>query len=598
MAIFGPDLSAPQLTEIKTPTEFQGESLKDPTPLKTAFSPVCIGALSSETPKAPLFEQLGTMKLAGQAMTRFATDVAKGLDAETSLTSLPSFRDLCRKTEKLKNLLGPAGPGQPRDQDSFQQAVRAFTHGVQDLNAAVGASDLSQTQVEQLSNAGPLDVAVQVADFIPFARAEIKKATAAPKLGSPEFQLEMDRITGTQLVTGTTLAVHGGGDAEMKALLRLIEGAEHKFTAQCLHYESDDVGWQIADALCKKAQEFDPTTGKNKVVTVAVDNHYYSDLTKTNDERGESLMDAFRRAGVNVVRTNADFGLFGVFGHSPLQRDHSKLYVADDQIALNGGFNVTHHNKEWNDVLVEVKGEIVDRYVKEFNRDLAKKGTVLESGQKHATNLWFDDGTPPTGFMRMLRTHPGSGKTEAIQDAYLLAIRGSEKEIWLENAYLTDPSIMDALCDAAKRGLDVNVMVPGDSAHKWAAAAGELHYKKLLEAGVKIREYNGMTHMKAATFDGRFALYGSGNLMPTLTQNQDELCTFSQDEKAARDLTAYMKQSVARSQPITLENLAEHTSHRAIQVGSAMLDNFLAYGPIGNPAGLLRRAFSQLRAAF
>ena len=97
---------------------------------------------------------------------------------------------------------------------------------------------------------------------------------------------------------------------------------------------------------------------------------------------------------------------------------------------------------------------------------------------------------------------------------YYVAIQSAAKTVHIQNAYfLPDPQLRGALVAAARRGVDVRVMVPGrDSNLAPVRMASRHHYGELLLGGVKIYEYNGtMMHNKTAVVDGVFATIGSIN---------------------------------------------------------------------------------------
>jgi cardiolipin synthase len=94
------------------------------------------------------------------------------------------------------------------------------------------------------------------------------------------------------------------------------------------------------------------------------------------------------------------------------------------------------------------------------------------------------------------------------------AISKSERHIYLTNAYFVpDPQLLNALTDAARRGVDVRLLLPGRSDAGLAFHAGRSHYSALLRAGVKVHERRGtMLHAKTATIDGVWSTVGSTNL--------------------------------------------------------------------------------------
>ena len=105
------------------------------------------------------------------------------------------------------------------------------------------------------------------------------------------------------------------------------------------------------------------------------------------------------------------------------------------------------------------------------------------------------------------------------------AISKSESHVYLTNAYFVpDPQLLDALTNAARRGVDVRLVLPGKSDASIPFHAGRSHYSTLLRAGVKIYERRGaMLHAKTATIDGVWSCVGSTNLDWRSFLHNDEL---------------------------------------------------------------------------
>ena len=137
---------------------------------------------------------------------------------------------------------------------------------------------------------------------------------------------------------------------------------------------------------------------------------------------------------------------------------------------------------------------------------------------------------------------------------YVVAIKSAEKSIHIQNAYFVpDPQIREALIDAAKRGVDVRIMVPGRHIDMpLVRMASRRHYGELLKAGVRILEYNRtMMHQKGAVIDGLFSTVGSINFDGrSLRANEEDSlafydrdfaarleATFVEDEKHCREVT-------------------------------------------------------------
>jgi cardiolipin synthase len=104
------------------------------------------------------------------------------------------------------------------------------------------------------------------------------------------------------------------------------------------------------------------------------------------------------------------------------------------------------------------------------------------------------------------------GESAKIREDYLREIASANRSLYIENPYVTDRRIIRALEAASQRGVDVRLVVPGKNNHAVVGLEMRAQYDRLIRAGVRIYEYDGMTHAKLAARDGAWASIGSSNL--------------------------------------------------------------------------------------
>jgi len=134
----------------------------------------------------------------------------------------------------------------------------------------------------------------------------------------------------------------------------------------------------------------------------------------------------------------------------------------------------------------------------------------------------------------------------------LSAIRNAEKNVWLSTAYFvpTDQEEED-LIDAARRGVDVRLLLPSDSDSKMALAIGRSHYGYLLEAGVKIFEIqNEVLHSKSASIDGVWTSIGSSNFDPRSVVYNDEVDALVLGSATAQDFQKMFESDMSKARQI------------------------------------------------
>jgi len=192
--------------------------------------------------------------------------------------------------------------------------------------------------------------------------------------------------------------------------------------------------------------------------------------------------------------------------------DHTKLFVFDRETALLGGMNIgREYFSEWRDLMVRIDGPVVGTLGHQFEKTWRKAGPAGDFSALRPKFLKHDplaavDDIP----IRVLRTDAARGE-HRILDAILLAVRAARSRIWIEMPYFSHDEIAQAVASAARRGVDVRVIIPsrGDSTimdvGNLATARG------LIGAGVQVYQYPRMTHLKAVVCDN-WATIGSANL--------------------------------------------------------------------------------------
>ncbi len=188
-------------------------------------------------------------------------------------------------------------------------------------------------------------------------------------------------------------------------------------------------------------------------------------------------------------------------------RDHRKLLVVDGNIAFVGGYNIGElYRTQWRDTHLRVRGPLAARLGQEFidfwNRQ-AKAGEripwTLRRGAQPRVHYRTND------VRRLLFP---------IRDMYVDAIERAEHSAWITTAYFIPGRLVRmALTNAARRGVDVQVLVPWTSNHVSADWMARGFFSSLMQAGVHIYAYqDAMNHAKTMTVDGTWSTVGTANL--------------------------------------------------------------------------------------
>ena len=193
--------------------------------------------------------------------------------------------------------------------------------------------------------------------------------------------------------------------------------------------------------------------------------------------------------------------------------DHTKVYLVDRELAYTGGMNIgEEYRYTWHDMMVALRGPVVGQLVKNFYEawsfngwggDFAAAYRQIFSKKQRKANRE----EPGMVDVRLLYTKPSQAE---IFFAQLEAIKRAKRRIYIENAYFSDDRIVGELIKARGRGVDVRVILPGENDVGIMDKNNQIMANKLWRNGVRVYFYKGMTHVKAALYDG-WAVVGSAN---------------------------------------------------------------------------------------
>jgi cardiolipin synthase len=314
------------------------------------------------------------------------------------------------------------------------------------------------------------------------------------------WEADLDRITGRKSDIGTIRYLIDGA-AFFARFEEAIQDAHHSIMMRTYIFDNDDYALTFADLLRERSRD-------GVDVKVLLDGiGYVSALAQPAFEQPEDYippisMRIYLKSGSDVdVRVIANPFFTG---------DHTKTTVIDKEVAFLGGMNIAREYRyEWHDMMAEIHGPVVMRLSRDFDVAWARSGILgdiagflerLMPEQKSETT----DGYP----IRVLYTRPAVSE---IRTSQLEAIRRAQRYIYLENAYLTDDAILLELVKARRRGVDVRVVIPLESDRGLLTRDNILAANAMFRNGIRVYIYPGMSHVKAAIFDG-WACLGSANL--------------------------------------------------------------------------------------
>ncbi|USQ77164.1 phospholipase D-like domain-containing protein [Ornithinimicrobium cryptoxanthini] len=292
-------------------------------------------------------------------------------------------------------------------------------------------------------------------------------------------------------VDGNDLTTYTYGEHLFEDMLAAIDAATDFVYLVTYIWKGDQIGQRFKDAVIRAAE---------RGVTVCVVFDGFANLVvprefKTFPESVHLLKFPTIRSGlvINVRRTG---------------RDHRKVLVVDGKVGFVGGYNIGDmYARTWRDTHIRVRGvavwELQNTFVDFWNRH----------GKRHHPTL-EDSGSPVWNSRILAARNEPSRLVFPVRGIYLEAIDRATQRIWITQGYfIPDREIMGGLLAAARRGVDIRVLMPEASNHVVADWVARSQYTKLLEGGVRIFLYQDvMVHAKTATVDGTWTTVGTANI--------------------------------------------------------------------------------------
>jgi cardiolipin synthase len=271
---------------------------------------------------------------------------------------------------------------------------------------------------------------------------------------------------------------------------------------------------------------------------------------------GKSDLRTLQDAGVQVRKYHplriTNLGLLN-------NRDHRKLAIIDGRTGYIGGHCVVdtwlgdaEDKKHFRDVTARVEGPVVAQLQSAFAENWVEECGEVIGGDEYFPRL------EPCGDVEghVVWLSP-SGSPSTLKLLHYVAIHLAKKSITIQNPYfLPDPDARKALVDAAKRGVEVRVMIPAEDASDSPLVqhASHHHYGTLLKGGVKLFDYHRtLLHQKTIVIDGAWAAIGSTNFDDRSFELNDEVALVVYDETIARELEEIFEADLAHAKEVHLE---------------------------------------------
>lgn len=389
------------------------------------------------------------------------------------------------------------------------------------------------------------------------------------------FSPAVEQISGTDAAAGT-MVTHGAGEVAAAGvrypavggnrvallldgpqtyddMFAQIAAAEDHINLETFILADDVIGRRLADALAQRAAQ-------GVVVNVIYD---AIGSMGTDDD----YFDTLRARGVNLLAYRPMLETEPTDWHN---RNHRKVLVIDGKTGFTGGLNfaeVYRFSSEdtarggrfgdgWRDTHVKITGPAVAVLQEAFLRMWTE---CAEGDPIVAANYFPKLQATGNASVKIVTAVGDDEEGSRIIDHYLSSINSARTRAWLTQAYFApEDEVLDALTNAARRGVDVRLILPRTSDVEITVPAARALYTEMLEAGVRVYEYQtGVLHAKTALIDDDWATVGSSNLDALSSEFNNELNAVIRSRDFNAALAAAFHDDLSESREIILSDWRE-----------------------------------------
>ncbi|MCX4579901.1 phospholipase D-like domain-containing protein [Streptomyces sp. NBC_01571] len=365
------------------------------------------------------------------------------------------------------------------------------------------------------------------------ASPDVDRSTSATvEERTSRIRRRLERLIGIAATEGNALTVLRNGDEIFPAMLAGIRSAEHTVDMMTFVYWTGDIAREFARALAERARA-------GVRVRLLLDG-FGSRLIE------KELLREMERSGVQVAWFRRPLAL------SPLKQNHRchrKVLVVDEQTAFTGGVGIAEEwcgdartEHEWRDTHVEVRGPAVDGVAAAFAQNWAECHDELFDDRDR-----FVPHRPQGDAVVQVVRGSASFGWQDMQTLIRVMLESAEDRFRLATAYFSpDAYFVELLCATARRGVEVEILLPGPHTDKRVCQlAGQHHYEDLTACGVKIYQYQPtMMHAKVITVDGVAALVGSTNFNRRSLDHDEEIMLAVLEQKFTAILDSHFDEDL------------------------------------------------------
>jgi cardiolipin synthase A/B len=363
-------------------------------------------------------------------------------------------------------------------------------------------------------------IVVLILQFVSVLRRQQRYQGSFPHLSLEEVNIGKNRVQ-----------IYDYGHDLYKHMLQAIDDANECIYLETYIWKDDSIGQEFKQKLTCKA---------NQGVNVYVIFDSFANIVVPSEFK-------IFTPNIHVLKYQSFKRPWHIFDPRRYALDHRKILVVDGSTAFIGGFNLgSLYETTWRDTHLGMNGpaaaHLAQSFIDFWNQHTPNKDHITRHYPRH-----FDPLINIRGTSAMRLTFP-------IRDMYIEAIDKAERSIQLSNAYFVpDRVLLDALNAAAKRGVDVQILVPWVSNHVIVDWLTRGYFAVCLKAGIRIFGYRNMLHAKTCTIDGEWSTIGTANLDRLSSVGNYEINVEVYSKKLANQMEELFKCDVSNSLELTLE---------------------------------------------
>ena len=354
------------------------------------------------------------------------------------------------------------------------------------------------------------------------------------------FLQTMHALTGAAMIPGNRIDVLRNGVQIFPSMLAAVRAARKTIDLEFYIYWDGEIGRTFAQTLAERAR----AGVEVKVILDAIGSAKMSG----------DLIEFMRRNGIDIEWYHpVRWYTLSRANH----RTHRKLLIVDGEVGFTGGVGIADEwlgdadgPNHWRETQVRVEGPAVTQMQFAFMDNWVKsRGEIL-------TGLNYFPQLEPRGehLAQVIKSSPAEGSS-TVKLLYIISIVSAVRSIYINNAYfIPDSDTIRAREGAVRRGVDVQVIVPGEFTDvPIVRQASRWHYEMLLRKGIRMHEYEKtMMHAKTMVVDGIWSTIGSSNFDDRSFRLNDEVNVNIYDEGIAATMEAMFEDDLAHSREISL----------------------------------------------